>query len=412
MRPDTSTFRWTVGIEDTFIPQVRRNGRALDEYELTQHYDNWRADLDLAAEAGADTMRYGIPWYRVNPEPGRFDWSWTDAVLEHLAGTLGITPIVDLMHYGCPLWLDGQFINPDYPDRVAEYAHAFVERYRGLLSWYTPLNEPRVNARACGRNGTWPPYLRGDRGYLRVMMALARGMSLTVAAIRAAQPDATIVQVEAAEAIVTDDPSLAVERALQAEQQYLATDLLLGRVDDRHPLHPWMAAHGVREHDLDWIHDHAQRVDVAGVNFYPEFSRKNLVADGDTVRRIRGGGWTADLRGLLRDWHERYGIPTMVTETSTAKSVRGRLRWLDDSAAAVLDTRREGVQVIGYTWWPLFSLITWAYRRGRKPLGQYIVHMGLWDLREAASRLERVRTPVADRFIELTSQFDELERTA
>lgn len=32
------TFRFAVGIEDTFIPQELPGQRRLDEYELTRHY--------------------------------------------------------------------------------------------------------------------------------------------------------------------------------------------------------------------------------------------------------------------------------------------------------------------------------------------------------------------------------------
>ncbi|MDQ3880126.1 MAG: family 1 glycosylhydrolase [Chloroflexota bacterium] len=392
-------FRWAVGIEDTFIPQLRtRTGRTLDEYELTDHYAQWRDDLGLAADVGADTMRYGIPWYRVNPAPGRFDWEWTDAVVEHLVGRLRITPIIDLMHYGTPLWLERQFVNPDYPQRVAEYAHAVADRYRDQISWYTPLNEPRINARLCGLNGTWPPYLRGWPGYVRMTLALARGISLAIAAIREAVPNATIVQVEATEAIRTADPSLHDEQRLQQEHQYLATDVVLGRVDERHPLSDWLSRHGAPDDDLAWLRSHAQQVDVLGINYYPELSPKTLVRTGERVVRRRGGGWTAELEQILTDWHARYGRPLMITETSAIKAVRGRLRWLDASVGVVAEARRGGLPVIGYTWWPLFSLVAWAYRGGRKPVASYFAHMGLWDLRPDNGTLRRVRTPVADRF--------------
>ncbi len=79
-------FRWAVGIENTFIPQTRAGHRRLDEYELMDHYRLWRQDIDLAADLGISSIRYGIPWYKVNPRPGVFDWSWTDEVLEHLVG--------------------------------------------------------------------------------------------------------------------------------------------------------------------------------------------------------------------------------------------------------------------------------------------------------------------------------------
>ena len=95
-------FRLAVGIEDTFVPQASIGRRALDEYELTQHYDRWANDLGLARECGATTIRYGIPWYKINPSPGRFVWDWLDRVVD-LLDELGLETIVDLMHYGTPL---------------------------------------------------------------------------------------------------------------------------------------------------------------------------------------------------------------------------------------------------------------------------------------------------------------------
>jgi beta-glucosidase len=54
-------FWFAVGIEDTFVPHAAPGQRALDEYELTQHYRCWSQDLGLAAEAGAGAIRYGFP---------------------------------------------------------------------------------------------------------------------------------------------------------------------------------------------------------------------------------------------------------------------------------------------------------------------------------------------------------------
>lgn len=70
-----SRFRFAVGIEDTFVAQESPGQRKLDEYELTQHYQFWEQDLELVARSGADTLRWGIPWYLVEPEPGRFAWN-------------------------------------------------------------------------------------------------------------------------------------------------------------------------------------------------------------------------------------------------------------------------------------------------------------------------------------------------
>ena len=396
-------FRWAVGIEDTFVPQVAaRTGRVLDEYELTQHYRFWREDLDRVASLGISQIRYGIPWYRVNPRPGGFDWTWTDQVVPYLVQRAGLEPIVDLMHYGCPLWLEREFANPDYPARVAEYAAAFAERYRDLVRIYTPLNEPRVNAHYCGRAAIWPPYLRGLRGYVRVMVAIALGMSRTIAALRSVRDDAEIVHVEAGERITSDDPVLGDLVREAREHQFLAADLVHGLVDDTHPMRAWLVEHGATAADLDWLAAHPQRMDVMGVNFYPQWSCRRLEGTTDEPVRRRYYGLGEDLAGVISSFHERYGLPVMVTETSEKASIARRARWLDRSVAAVGGLRAGGVPLVGYTWFPVFSLVAWHYRRGRKPFGEYLFDMGFWDLRDdGTGTLERIETPLVERYREV-----------
>jgi beta-glucosidase/6-phospho-beta-glucosidase/beta-galactosidase len=157
--PRPCDFIWASGSEDTFVPQTRIGHRALDEYELIGHYDHWREDLPLLSASGLQAARWGAPWYKVEPAPGEFDWSWTDQVIPYLVEELHITPIIDLMHYGCPFWLNREFANDDYPTAVASYAAQFARRYSPQIKWYTPLNEPLVNPLICGKRGIWPPYM-------------------------------------------------------------------------------------------------------------------------------------------------------------------------------------------------------------------------------------------------------------
>ncbi len=72
--PSSSDFIWASGIENTFVPQTRPGHRALDEYRLMGHYEHWREDLALARGLGLQALRWGVPWYRVEPLPGEFDW--------------------------------------------------------------------------------------------------------------------------------------------------------------------------------------------------------------------------------------------------------------------------------------------------------------------------------------------------
>jgi beta-glucosidase len=70
---------------------------------------------------------------------------------------------------------------------------------------------------------------------------------------------------------------------------------------------------------------------------------------------------------------------------------------------AVARVRARGVPLVGYTWWPLFALVTWGYREGRKPPADYLYQMGLWDLARDESGLARVPTSLVDRYRELVT---------
>lgn len=397
-------FIWATGIEDTFVPQTRPGHRALDEYQLMGHYEHWREDLSLARDLGVRAIRWGVPWYRVEPLPGEFDWSWTDQVLPYIVEELGIAPVVDLMHYGCPFWLRREFASDEYPRAVASYAAAFAARYRHLVRWYTPLNEPIVNALYCGKRGVWPPYLRGDGGYVRVMMQLARGIVNTVEAIRAIDPGAVMVHVEAAglsRAARDDLRALAIE---DQRRSYLCYDLITGRVTPDHPLYTWLLRHGAGPDSLAELARRAVPIDVMGLNFYPQWSTQQIDVDsrGRVVYRAtekKGAGFAE----LIEDYHRRYGAPVMITETSARGDQRLRAHWLEASVAMVKQLRERGVPVIGYTWFPLFTMIDWRYRWGNEPVEAYRLELGLYTLADgdgprwhATPLVERFRGYVAD----------------
>jgi beta-glucosidase len=389
---------WATGIEDTFIVDPHpATGRTLDEYELTGHYDQWEGDIDRVADLGVPALRYGIPWYRVEPERDRFNWSWTDRVLAYIVER-GIEPIIDLVHYGTPRWLVDSFLSPEYPERVAAYGAAFARQYRGLFRWLTPLNEPRVNAWYAGRVGQWPPYRRSWSGFAQVLLAICRGIVLTEAAVRQEMPDLISVPVDPTDLYSTQDPTLHEEVALRQELVFLALDLVMGRVGEEHHLRGWLDRRGIRSDAIDWFQRHQARPDVIGVNMYPMFSQKRLVRGASGVRQRMPYAPPSVLADLCRLYHERYRLPLFVSETAAMGPVRRRATWMDGSIAAVQQLRAEGVPVVGYTWWPLFALVSWPYRVGTLPLQEYLIQMGLWDLRPQNQRLERIRTPLVDRY--------------
>jgi beta-glucosidase/6-phospho-beta-glucosidase/beta-galactosidase len=143
---------------------------------------------------------------------------------------------------------------------------------------------------------------------------------------------------------------------------------------------------------------------VNTISLYPMFSRKKLVSSTRGVRIRMPYASAQIVEDLARLYYERYRCPLMITETATAGSVAKRQRWLDDSVAVVRDLRAQGVPLVGYTWWPLFSLVAWAYRQSHNPVSQYLLNMGLWDL--DPQTLDRKRTPLVDSYRALATGGD------
>lgn len=397
---EATAFLWATGIEDTFITDPwPQTGRTLDEYELTNHYERWRSDLNLMAALGVRTARYGIPWHKINPARGVWDWSWADQTLEYLL-QVGIDPIVDLVHYGLPRWIDGAYLNPEFPQYMADYATRAAERFRGRIHLYTPLNEPRVTSWYCGKLGWWPPNRRGWTGFVEVMLAICRGIVRTVEALQRVDDEIVPVHVDATDLYETLDPSLQIECDRRQEIVFLALDLISGRIDDTHPLRAWLLRQGASNADLDWFLERKIELNLIGINLYPMFSRKVLSRPGGRLR-MRMPYSSADIIDRLGELYwERYRVPIFISETASVGSVHRRSEWLQDSVQSVRNLRSRGVPMVGYTWWPLLALVTWAYRQGTNPPEFYLKQMGLWDL---DSNLNRVETKLVQVYRDLVA---------
>lgn len=398
----STDFLWATGIEDTFITAPwPATGRTLDEYELTGHYRHWEADLQLMTQLGVRAARYGVPWHRINPAPGEWRWEAADGPLQRLLD-LGINPIVDLVHYGLPPWIEGAYLHPQYPDFVAEYAGRLAERFRGRLRWYTPLNEPRITAWYCGKLGWWPPYRRGWRGFVEVMLGLCRGIVQVQERLRQIDPAMVFVHVDPADVYTSEDPALEAEARRRQQIGFLALDLVMGRVDRQHPLGEWVLRHGGREEDLAWFRDRAVVPDLIGLNTYPMFSQKHLVRAERGLRIRMSYGSGATLERLCELYWDHFRLPMMISETAA----RGKRRqaWLDDSLEAVRRVRGRGIPLVGYTWWPMFALVAWAYRQGGRAIEQHLEQMGLWNLEPTPDGdLRRVETPLVAAFRKLAA---------
>src|SRR5437870_298501 len=68
------SFVWGSGLECSFIPHLN-----VDQFDWTQHNTFWRDDFKRAKEElGISHLRYALPWHKIEPTPGQFDFSSAD----------------------------------------------------------------------------------------------------------------------------------------------------------------------------------------------------------------------------------------------------------------------------------------------------------------------------------------------
>lgn len=175
--------------------------------------------LQRLHNAGFGWVRVRIDWSRIEPNPGQFQWAWTDQVLTDIAAS-GLAPVVVLD--GSPAWSrDSRDLPPDAasandspwrlappadPKTYARFAAAFAHRYQDTIRYYQIWDEPNITPH-------WGNRLIDPVGYARLLQEAAR-------AVRAADPDAVILA--AALAPTQDRGHTAIDEGFFLQRLYAA----------------------------------------------------------------------------------------------------------------------------------------------------------------------------------------------
>jgi beta-glucosidase/6-phospho-beta-glucosidase/beta-galactosidase len=228
-------------------------------------------------------------------------------------------------------------------------------------------------------------------------LQLAQGIVETVEAIKEIDPGAVMVHVEAAGLVKAADEELESLAAEEEQRRFLSYDLVTGRVTAAHPLFPWLLQHGASREALRELERRPLALDVQGLNYYPQWSTRELYLKrtGRLASRVIASE-ASDFTEVLTRHYERYGAPIVVTETSAHGSDAVRATWLQTSLAAIRELRGRAIPVVGYTWFPMFTMVDWRYRFGRRPIQDYWLELGLYRLRQTDSHSRWQRTGLVE----------------
>ena len=382
-------FMFATGIECS-NPTIHHGRTRRDQLAECGHYENLKKDLRLVHDLGLKVLRYGLPYHKVSASRGRYDWSFADEAM-HEIQRLGITPILDLMHFGVPGWL-GNFQNPELPLHFANYAEAVVRRYPWVRFW-TPVNEIYVTAKLSAKDGVWNEQLKSDRGFVTALKHCVAASILATHRIARHRPDCVIVQSESAEYTHEATASPSAEITLKNKLRFSGLDLLYAHPPDA-DVYIYLAHNGLTRAEYEWfMKGEPPGYQVMGNDYYGR-NERILLPDGSLCEAEDVLGWYQ----LTQEYYERYRKPVMHTETNHFDADLAPA-WLWKQWINVMRMRKQGVPVLGFTWYSLTDQIDWDTALGE--LNGRVNESGLYDL-------ERKERKVAVDYRALLAEFGQI----
>lgn len=347
--------------QEQVTPGMELSGDACDSYH------RYREDIDLLADAGLNSYRFGIEWARIEPLPGHF----SNAELAHYRRMIDacldrrIAPVVTLQHFTTPLWFAkaGGWMATDAGDAFVRY----VTKAAGILDgveWVATMNEPNMQA--------------------AIITAMRRMQDRQGASWQSPT-------VEGNGETALDD----AERERRARDEFLAfADPAIGKVlvDIHHRARDavransgakvgWTIAAGaltpapggdekLREirygkedlfwegsRDDDWTGVQAyssQEVDAHGLVPHPQRADNTLV--GTTYRPDSLGMAVRHAADVT------HGVPILVTENGIATADDGqRIRYTEEALRGLHQAMADGIDVRGYLHWSLLDNFEWGH---------------------------------------------------
>jgi len=393
-------FEFLTGFEGTHI-----FGSGYDILETTEHTTRFEEDLLLLAGDGLRSFRACIPWHRVEQQRGIYDWTWTDRYL-NFAYSLGLNVIADPLHHtSFPEWLQGGFVNSEFPSCYLAFLQAFARRYP-WIERYTIINEPFVTAWLCGNCEIWHPHHSGDKGFVPMLLAVAETICRATAELERIIPNVIFVHADSCERHVALDQESQWQADRGNHLRFLLLDLVLGEVHKDHPLWHYVVEHEHKQCRLAWLRDNPAHIDVLGLDYYSHSELAWTKHGRADVHPVVG------FKAVALEYAERYRMPIMLSETNLRGTIADRISWLRYMALECESLAAElaglGHPMVGFCWYPFVdstdwcSLVTQANRR-IDPQGIYWLDSCFERNRSALSDVYRALARGAIRPVDIPS---------
>lgn len=360
------------------------------------HYHRYKEDVLLMKTIGVNAYRFSIAWPRIFPSGiGKINTAgldFYDRLVDELKKA-GIEPFITLFHWDYPyeLYCRGGWLNPESPQWFAQYTQTVVKKLGDRVKYWLTLNEPQCFVIFGHKeNKAAPGDLLGINEIVRIThnVFVSHGMAVQ-----------TIRDILGKKACVGYAPvgTVGVPASNSAKDIQQARDFMFKSTKKDLWCNSWWMDpiyKGVYPEDYlelygnmlpeKWQNDLSvisMPLDFFGVNIYNgRVPRKNEVIDNpvvpDTVplnTPLTTFGWPVVPEALYwgpRFFHERYGLPVIITENGMANvdwvSTDGkvhdpqRIDFLRRYLLQLSKAYKDRVNIQGYFLWSLLDNFEWG----------------------------------------------------
>ena len=379
---------------DAFVDRPGAIYRGHTGRTACDHYHRYEEDVALMKEIGLQGYRFSLSWPRIIPdgvgEANGKGLAFYDRLVDTLLSN-GIAPYLTLFHWDYPyeLYARGGWLNEESPDWFAEYASVVVDGLSDRVTDWMTINEPQVFIWAGHREGRHAPGLRLDtESLVRAAhnVLLAHGKAVQVIRGSAKKPARIGFAPEGILRIPASEKPEDIEAARAAtfgmDSEYIRINswwmdpIFLGTYPEDGLRVLGSKGPRIRPGEMETIN---QPLDFFGFNNY--FSRMVSGGPDGEIREVEfddGNPRTAyqwditpsSLYWGTRFFHERYGLPVVITENGLSNldwvSLDGkvhdpqRIDFLSRYLRGLKRAIDEGIPVEGYFQWTLMDNFEWA----------------------------------------------------
>ena len=217
-----------------------------------------------------------------------------------------------------------------------------------------------------------------DRSFVTAVKHLSAATVMAMIEILDVRPDAIFIQSERATYFHAESPQVIGDAERLNSMRFLGLDLVYGhRVDSG--MYEFLRDNGMsREEYRYFMETRLGRHCVLGTDYYPSNERR-VCPDGTR----HAAGETLGYDDIVAQYHQRYRLPVMHTETSAPQGMSSEesVSWLWKEWANALRVRNNGIPLVGFTWYPLVDQVDWS-EAGPAPMGAQpqVNPVGLYDL--------------------------------